>query len=155
MIATILKSKELKLALRLLLGGMFLYAAWDKIAHPAQFAIAVRAYQIVPVAYSNLFAICLAWSEALAGALLILGFFSRVSAGTIFNLLGMFVIALAATLIKGMVIDCGCFGSEGGSAVSPWLIVRNIALMAACLPLMLHGGGNLSVDELIGCNARS
>jgi putative oxidoreductase len=152
MIATLLKSKELKLALRLLLGGMFLYAAWNKIGQPSQFAIAVRSYQIIPIAYSNLFAICLAWSEAVAGALLILGLFSRPSAGAIFTLLGMFVVALGTVLIKGMVIDCGCFGSEGGSAVNPWLIVRNIALMAACTPLMLHGGGKLSVDHLMGRN---
>ncbi|MGA8240229.1 MAG: MauE/DoxX family redox-associated membrane protein [Desulfobacterales bacterium] len=36
------------LALRLLLGTVFLYASYDKILHPQAFAQAVYNYQILP-----------------------------------------------------------------------------------------------------------
>ena len=79
MIGRILTGRELNLALRLLLGGMLLFAAWDKVASPQQFAMSVRAYEIVPFSISNVFALCLAWMEAVVGILLILGAFHSAS----------------------------------------------------------------------------
>jgi hypothetical protein len=44
-----------------------------------------------------------------------------------------------------MVVDCGCFGSEGGSSTSWLLIVRNVALLAAAYLIMAYNDGFLSV----------
>ena len=142
-----LANRNINVALRLIVGGVFVFASLDKIANPQGFAIAVRAYQIVPVSVSGLFALVLSWSELVAGALLILGVFTRYAAGAITILLVMFIAALSTVLIKGMVIDCGCFSAEEGhsSPVSAWLIVRNLALLLACWLVIRYNDGFLSV----------
>lgn len=144
---TFLKSRSVGLVLRLFVGGLFLYASLDKIANPHAFAISVRAYQIIPVSVSALFALLVCWSEAVAGTMLILGIRTREAAGAIGILLGMFIVALSYVLIKGMVIDCGCFksGEQASSAVSPLLIVRNLVTLAACWIIIRYNDGFLSV----------
>jgi hypothetical protein len=143
---SVLANRNLNLLLRLVVGGMFVYASLDKVANPHAFAIAVRAYQIIPVPVSGLFALVLSWSELVAGSLLILGVFTRYAAGAISILLVMFVVALSTVLIKGMVIDCGCFSSEEGhsSPVSPWLIARNLGTLFACWVIIRYNDGFLS-----------
>lgn len=55
-------------AARLFMGGVFLYASFDKILHPAAFAEAVYNYQILPDAAVNLAALTLPWLlEAVEG----------------------------------------------------------------------------------------
>jgi len=145
----LLGNRYLNLAARLLLGGLFIYASWDKILHPQPFAIAVRLYQIVPVSVSNLFALSLAWAEGLAGVMLIFGTYPRKAAGAIFLMLLMFVVALTTVLVRGMVIDCGCFqpGEHATSAVSPWLIIRNVFLLAAAWLVIQYNDGFFCVHS--------
>jgi uncharacterized membrane protein YphA (DoxX/SURF4 family) len=145
---SIVKRKEVILLLRLVVGATFVYAAYDKVLDPFAFAIAVRGYQIVPIGVSNLFAIAVAWSELVTGILLIVGLFTRQAAGAAFLLLGMFVVALLVVIIKGMVIDCGCFSSEGGSQTGPILIIRNILMMAACVVIAKYDTGRYSLSRL-------
>lgn len=145
MIRRILTGRELNLMLRLLLGGMFLYAASDKIMHPQEFAISVRAYQILPVSLSNLFAVVVPWTEALAGAMLIAGVFVRSAAGALFWLLLTFTVAITTVVARGMVVDCGCFDADGGSAAGPLLIVRNVLLLCAAYLVLRFNDGFLTM----------
>ncbi len=145
MIGRILTGRALNLVLRLVIGGMFVYAAWTKVLEPAGFAMAVRGYKIIPFSLSNLFAIGVSWSELIAGVMLILGILTRKSAGAIAILLFVFIVAITTTLVRGMVVDCGCFGKEGGSSTSWLLIVRNVALLAGCFIIMRYNDGFLSV----------
>lgn len=62
---------------RLILGGVFVFASFDKILHPASFAEAVYRYQILPDGLINLTAIVLPWLELIVGGFLILGFWIR------------------------------------------------------------------------------
>ncbi|HEX5133373.1 MAG TPA: MauE/DoxX family redox-associated membrane protein [Candidatus Krumholzibacteria bacterium] len=139
----IFTGRELNLLLRLFIGGMLAYAAWDKVLHPQGFAISVRAYKIIPFAMSNLFALCLSWSELFAGVMLLLGIMTRRAAGAAFIMFSMFTVAIATTVIRGMVIDCGCFGSEGGSSTSWLLIARNVGLLIGTFLVMRYNDGFL------------
>jgi len=142
------KSKELLLVLRLFLGVLFIYASYDKIIHPDRFAIAVRAYNIVPLELSNLFSMMLAWSEMIAGVLLVLGIFTKKAAGTIFILLSMFIIAITISLVRGLVIDCGCF--KAGDSTHPidlWLLVRDIFLLGIAIIIIIWDKGDLSLSS--------
>ncbi|HEU4930286.1 MAG TPA: MauE/DoxX family redox-associated membrane protein [Candidatus Krumholzibacteria bacterium] len=145
MIGRIFTGRELNLILRLFLGGMFVYAAWDKVLEPSSFAMAVRGYKIIPFSLSNLFALCVSWAELVAGIMLILGVFPRKAAGAIAILLVMFIVAIITTLVRGMVVDCGCFGKEGGSSTSWLLIVRNLLLLAGTYIVMAYNDGFLCV----------
>ncbi len=141
----ILTGRELNLILRLFIGGMFVYAAWSKVMEPSGFAMAVRGYKLIPFSLSNLFALCVSWSELVAGIMLILGIYPRKAAGAIAILLVMFIIAITTTLVRGMVVDCGCFGKEGGSSTSWLLIVRNVGLLLGAYLIMAYNDGFLCI----------
>lgn len=144
-----LKRKEIILLLRLVVGATFIYASYDKILHPHQFGIAVRAYQVVPLNLSNFVALAVAWSEMIAGVLLILGAFTRQAAATLALLLIVFVTAILIVMVKGLVIDCGCFSPTGGSTVGPFLLIRNLLLLLACVLVMCYDRGFLSLGRLL------
>ena len=65
--------KYLALALRIVLGGVFLYAGGLKIADPAAFAGSVAAYKLLPTFGNYLVAATLPWVEVLCGLLLVIG----------------------------------------------------------------------------------
>lgn len=138
-------NRWLNLALRVFIGALFVYAAWDKVLQPAGFAMSVRGYKIIPFALSNLFAIGVSWTELVAGVMLILGILPRKAAGAVAILLVMFIVAIITTLVRGMVVDCGCFGAEGGSSTSWLLIVRNVALLVGTFLIMRFNDGFLCV----------
>lgn len=139
-----LRSRWLNLAARFIVGGLFFYAAFEKVLHPAAFAMAVRGYKLIPFSLSNLFAIAVSWSELVAATFLILGLLTRKAAGAIFILLIMFTTAIITVLVRGMVIDCGCFG-EGGASTSWLLLVRNAALLFGTFLVIRYNDGWLSV----------
>lgn len=122
---------------------MFLYAAWDKVLHPADFARIVYHYQVIgpgkslPPLLPNLLAVALPWVEIVVGACLVTGAWRREAAVLAAALLGVFVVAVASALLRGIDIqNCGCFsvGAEGRRA-GALLILGDLALMAAALVL--------------------
>jgi uncharacterized membrane protein YphA (DoxX/SURF4 family) len=146
-----LKRKEIILVMRLALGFIFILASMHKVQHPEQLAIIVRAYDIIPAGLSNLFAIFLAWSELVAGIFLVLGIFTKQSAMTIGILLVMFIAAIIITLIRGLVIDCGCFDEKGDPVDSP-LLIRNLLLVAIAYLVIRFDKSFLSVESLFSKN---
>ena len=148
-LTAILTSKGFIFLLRIVLGVVFIYASYDKILHPHHFAIAVRAYEIIPASLSNLFALMLAWSEMIAAVLLILGLFTREAAAALFILLATFIIAISTTLIRGMVIDCGCFkAGEGFEPIDYGLLIQDTFLLVATVIVIRYEKGFLSLSRL-------
>ena len=126
----------LKLALRVFLGGAFVYAAWLKLREPWMlFAMAVDAYQLLPQWAVILVARTLPWAELLLGLLLGSGKWMRFSSAAVSALLAGFLAMMAFTYLKGMQIDCGCFGS--GDPISPRTLARDSGLLAAALVLTI------------------
>jgi uncharacterized membrane protein YphA (DoxX/SURF4 family) len=154
-LTALVTSKGFVLALRLFLGALFVFSASDKVLEPAKFAIAVRGYALLPVALTNLFALVLAWAELLSGILLILGVFTRQAAAAVVLMLVVFVGAIATTIVRGLVIDCGCFSNEGGSQTGYLLIVRNLFLVTVALIVMRFDGGFLGLSRLLSRGARA
>ena len=139
-----LRSRQLNLIARFVIGGLFFYAAIEKVLQPAAFAMAIRAYKLIPFSLSNLFAICVSWSELVAATMLILGIFTRKAAGAIFLLLIVFTAAISTVVVRHMAIDCGCFGE--GSATASWLLlVRNAALLFGTFLIIRYNDGWLSL----------
>lgn len=149
-ITLLLTSKPFVLLLRVLLGVLFLYSSWDKVSNPGKFAVAVRAYDMLPLFLTNLFALAVAWGEFVTGVMLVLGLFTRKAAGAALILLAVFTIAIITTQVRGLVIDCGCFSNEGGHQTDYTLAVRNLFLMTAAVMVMLFDRGFLSASRLVG-----
>jgi uncharacterized membrane protein YphA (DoxX/SURF4 family) len=127
------------LVLRLFLGMMFVYASWDKILHPAQFAQAVYNYKILPVPLVNLFALILPWVELIAGLGLILGIYIRGNALIITCLLFTFVAAAGISIYRNLDITCGCFDTAGGRKVGARLIIEDSSLLLISLWVLVKG----------------
>src|SRR6185436_16375541 len=100
------------LAARLLLGLVFIIASIDKIASPDAFAASIHAYRLTPALIENLLAIAVPWIELLCGMCLVLGVNVRASSFLLTLLLGVFSVAISIALLRGLKIDCGCFGKE-------------------------------------------
>jgi putative oxidoreductase len=114
----------------LALAGVFLAAAFPKIAEPAKFALAIYQYGILPDALVNLAAIYLPWLEiTCAAALAVLPAARRGALVLLAGLLVVFTLALAFTFLRGQPVPCGCFGGDGESP-STWLsLLRNLGLL--------------------------
>lgn len=121
------------LALRLFCGGLFLFAAWDKILHPAAFSDTVLNYHLLPRELVNVFSLWLPWLELVVGLLLIAGIWARACATLMTAMMLMFLIAIAQAVFRGIDIHCGCFtqGGEANSPVSVWTILRDLSFLAA------------------------
>jgi uncharacterized membrane protein YphA (DoxX/SURF4 family) len=120
--------------LRVALGVVFVYAAWLKLRESwLLFAMAIDAYQLLPTWAVLATARTLPWAELILGLLLIAGKWLRTAALATSGILVVFMAAMIRTYIKGMQIDCGCFGA--GDTISPVTLTRDGLLLAASVAL--------------------
>lgn len=120
--------------LRLLLGGVFLFAAYTKLRQPwLLFAMSIDSYGILPEWAVLASARVLPWLELALGLLLLSGFFLRYAAIAATAILFIFFAAIVRSYIKGLAIDCGCFGV--GEALSAKTLLRDGALIASAVAL--------------------
>lgn len=144
----ILKNEWLSLIFRLIVGAVFIYASLDKIMYPEAFAKAVSNYRILPGSLINIVALFLPWLELLTGAALILGTKVEGASFIISGMLVVFLIAVTATLIRGISIDCGCFTSSSAGRKAGWgLLIQDTLLLLLCLHLWVRGPGRLSLER--------
>ena len=101
------------LALRLLVGGVWLVAGLLKLPDPAASVRAVRAYQLLPEAVVPTVGYALPVVEVVAGLCLVVGLLVRFNAVISAVLFVAFVVGIAAAWARGLQIDCGCFGVGG------------------------------------------
>jgi putative oxidoreductase len=129
---TIFQNKWLLLVLRILIGGLFIYAAVPKIRNPLAFADSIETFRLLPPELINLLALTLPPLEIILGVFLIIGWKQRVIAFSILILTIVFALGLVQGLARGLVIDCGCFGSGEPSVWKTWISLgRDLVLMAA------------------------
>jgi putative oxidoreductase len=142
--------KYVVLAARLVIGGMFVYASIYKVFDPANFAVSIRNYMIIPASWSNFVALTLPWIEIVAGVFLILGVQLRPSALLTTGMLGVFLGALIYAFSIGLDIDCGCFSSAAtsGGRIGFFHIARDAALFLISLFILMSGRDSFSVSSL-------
>jgi putative oxidoreductase len=133
MIKKIINPLDLSLVFRIILGLVFIYSGAEKIANPAGFAVAVQNYRLFPIELTNLVAIIVPWLEFYCGLFLFFARFRQASAAIISTLIIFFLIALSSAMVRGLDIDCGCFGGE--TNVSWFGIIEDLVLLAISLYL--------------------
>ena len=102
---------------RLILGGVLLIAGWLKAFEFDKAQMAVRAYEVLPISVANVVGVILPWLEIGMALLLILGVAIRPMGIATASLMLLFILAITQAGLRGLSIDCGCFG--GGGAVEP------------------------------------
>ncbi|MGB9695992.1 MAG: MauE/DoxX family redox-associated membrane protein [Ignavibacteria bacterium] len=121
--------------LRLVIGGLFIYAAIGKIADPQGFANAIYRYEVLPAYFVNIPAIILPFIEFIAGLFLLLGIYKQGSSFLISGMLSFFIILLLSAYLRNLTIDCGCFYLENTSTKGDIItsIIRDLFMLAASL----------------------
>jgi uncharacterized membrane protein YphA (DoxX/SURF4 family) len=104
-------NRHLSIAIRILLGAIFLYAAWSKILDPSSFAQALWNYKLFPLALISPLSHFVPWLEATIGLALIIGVGRKGAALLAVGLLLSFMLAISIDLARDISIGCGCFSS--------------------------------------------
>jgi putative oxidoreductase len=126
--------------LRAGLSGVLLYAALPKITDLGAFAEQVDNYRMVPAALLPFFSAAVPSVEIVAAAALLTPWLARGAALVCAGLFASFSIAMAQALLRGIDLDCGCFGAEGSSSVS-WLTVLRASLLGAFAAYLVFAVG--------------
>ena len=122
------------LALSLGLAAVFFYASVDKLRDPLQFADSIAAFAILPAPLISPFALSLPVFEVGCGLLLLWPSTRRVSAMAVALVSVMFFTALSSALLRGLTLDCGCFGAGAPSRSRMWMeLVFDVILFAGAL----------------------
>jgi putative oxidoreductase len=110
MMNSLLFNRWIFLGLRLILGGVFLYAGFLKMREPLAFADSIASFRILPNPLINLLALGLPPLEMIVGGMLLVGWRIRLASFAVLLLSLTFAIALGQALVRGLEVDCGCFG---------------------------------------------
>lgn len=130
---------------RLVLGFVFIYAGAEKISNPAEFSQSIYNYKLIPVFFVNIMAITFPWIELASGLLLIFGISIKENSTIISSMLLIFIVAIGISLIRGLDIDCGCFGK--GNPVGFRKIGENVLLLFLGFSLISYGSKLFSLQK--------
>lgn len=137
----------ISLGCRLFLAWLFIYASYDKVWDPADFALSVGRYEVLPVVLVNAGSVLLAWLELFIGLMLLLGLWTRVAALWSTGLLAMFTGLMIYAWAIGAGYDCGCFPGQGdGHQAGLSAAARDVGFMLPALWLLWRPGRWLAVS---------
>ncbi len=131
--------------LRWLLAAVFLYAGAAKLLpEPTSFADSIASFHVLPDALVSPLALALPPFELLLGGALVLGHPRRLGAFGALTLGSVFLVALVSALVRGIPVECGCFGTGAGllplaTTQRLWLdLARDGLIVAGALILYRH-----------------
>ncbi|HYY31117.1 MAG TPA: MauE/DoxX family redox-associated membrane protein [Chthoniobacterales bacterium] len=114
---------------RVALGALFVFAGAAKAYDPGEFAIEIQRYNLIPWVSGVVVALYLPWVEILSGLGLL---FKRLEKGALLLvtvMLVIFTVALASAMVRGLNIDCGCFGKALTATGTTVPLIRNVILL--------------------------
>ncbi len=155
-------TNALSLAARLGLAGVLAWAGAEKLGDRDAIAAAIANYRVFPDALIVALAAVLPPAEILVGLALVAGPYVQGAGLLGALLLGTFAVAMAQAIIRGIDLECGCFGAAAPEQVSWGKVAMNAFLgslatwIAWVRPVRwrdLRGRGGLlrSAGPLVGC----
>jgi uncharacterized membrane protein YphA (DoxX/SURF4 family) len=136
---------------RIVVGGVLLVAGTLKAVDPQGSVRAVRAYELLPPGAATLVGWGLPFLEIVLGVLLLAGIAVRPAAVVTAALLVVLILAVASVAVRGLSIDCGCFGGGGpvpaGQTAYAAEIARDLGLLAAAIWLVARPQSRLSLER--------
>jgi len=119
-----------RLLLRVAIAALFLFAAITKLIDPSSFAQQIANYQLTPWPATAVLSVFLPALELCVGMSLLLGRWESGALVWVAILLTIFSGALLSAIVRGLSIDCGCFGRSIENTGTLWPLIRNLALLA-------------------------
>ena len=113
---------------------------------PLVFALSLQSFKLLPDALVPVVTYFVPWCEVVAGGLMLLGVWSRQSGAVAAGMLLVFTLALGSVLVRGLPVECGCFGGLFGETKVTWAnIAHNLVLAACAVAVAIAGGGALAL----------
>jgi len=157
----------LPLVLRLVLGALLLLSGTMKLGlfkalgvvplamDPLDFAFSLKAFKL---GFSDgtigLLTYAVPWGEALVGALLVLGLWTRAASLGAIVLMLAFAAGIGSLIQRDIPVNCPCFGKLklfcGDRPLGFCHLLRNSAFALAGAVILWLGPGYLSLDGLLG-----
>ena len=124
------------LGLRLLLGGLFIYAGVLKLPDPTGFATEITNYRFMPE-LAPFIAATVPTIEIVLGLVLIAApvRWRRASALSLFGLIAAFTVAVGQVVARGINVSCGCFGGNSGP-ITLLTVGRDLLLLGAAAAIL-------------------
>jgi len=145
----------LGLAIRLAAAAVWIAAGAAKIPQLDSFRDLVARYGVLPPGLAAPFAYVLPFFEIGLGLYLAAGLFVRGSALAGSLLLFVFLAAQGQAWARGLVLDCGCFGTAVQSTVGPLTILRDVGLGIPTFLMLAFPARAVSLDRrLFGAEDR-
>lgn len=133
---------------RVFLGGVFVFAGWEKLMAPIEnFVAVIEGYQFLKPPFTSFVGNVVPWLELVFGAFLVVGFLTRTSA----TLIAVFLLVFISLLSRSMwlhlpVSECGCFGAR--ITLAPWqALILDTGLLVVALIIIWLRPHVLSLDE--------
>ncbi len=121
-----------ELGLRVMLAGVFGLSGWPKLQDPFSFADSIASFELLPLWGISAVALGVPLFELLTALMLLAGWPRRAGPLAAVSLTALFGLALASALVRGLVVDCGCFGGGEPSLAKTWMALgRDVCLLAA------------------------
>lgn len=118
--------------IRWALAGIFIYAGMAKALHLQSFATSIARFQIVPEVVIHPMALGLPLLEILCGIALLVGQWKRQAAFSVVTLCAVFLVALISASLRGITIECTCFGAPTPEPI--WrAILRDLVFLVMAL----------------------
>jgi uncharacterized membrane protein YphA (DoxX/SURF4 family) len=124
-----IRNRNILLVLRVIVGGIFIWAGILKILDPLEFAQGIANYRVFPQLISFSLALVLPWLEVICGFFIIAGIFCKASAFLVSCLLAGFLVLVFSAILRGLDIDCGCFGSLSRKADYKLIVIDSLLLL--------------------------
>jgi putative oxidoreductase len=121
-------------AARIVVAVTFVVAAIPKVDDLLGFAEDIRAYQVFPVWSTHMLAALVPMIELVGAAAIVSGRdrWVRASGVVLAVLTVAFVALIASVIVRGIDLDCGCFGKQAEAEAVGWpTLWRDVALLAA------------------------
>ena len=126
---SVLYNKYLFWTAKFAIGFVFIFAGIEKIAEPGLFSDSVANYKLLPLFAVNFFAVAIPWIEVISGILLIFDKYVKENAFIFNSLMSLFTIMVLIAVIRGLDINCGCFGTAEAQKVGFEKIMENLGLI--------------------------
>jgi len=138
---------------RLVVGGIWIWAAAIKLPDPDASISAVRAYQLLPLSVADGVGRLLPMLEVVIGVCLVVGLLTRISGAVSALLQVAFIVGIISVWTRGIAISCGCFGDGGPDPEAfskyPWEIARDVGFLAMSLLVVWLRRTPYAVDNLL------
>lgn len=141
------------LAVRLLIGSLFIVAGATKVGHFDDLAAAIAGFRILPEGLVGPLAVVLPFFEIGLGLYLAAGLFTRAAALISAAQLTLYAAAIASAVLRHIPANCGCFGPQD-QATADWPhVFVDLALAGVCLLVAWRAPGLFSIDNRMRSNA--